>query len=278
VATVPAVLALAAVVLLLVGAGYWLAEWADWPWARPALRWLDEARAQASAYVTLSRATFIYLFVLAVTTWVLRSSSDRTSQALLATHSTNLHNLQVDPVGVLIASAFYLSSAGLVRWVLPFVLVMAPVERWLGTLRAIIVFAVGHVLTTVIVAVVLDRGLLHFTDSDTTRFTIDVGVSYGYYCIAAMFTYRLRGRWWWSWVWVAALVTLVVTPFVTDRTFTSFGHMVTVGIGFALYPITRSAPVRARLALPIWKPPEANVAVSRAAIAARRESRHPADG
>lgn len=271
------VLAVVAVLLLVVGAGYWLAEWGEWQWARPVLRWIDEARAQAAAYVMLSRATFIYLFVLAVTSWVLRSSSDRTSQALLATHSTNLHNLQVDPVGVLIASAFYLSSASLLRWVLPFVLVMAPVERWLGSLRAVLAFFTGHVATTVIVALVLDRGLIHFTDSDTTRFTIDVGVSYGYYCIAAMFTYRLRGRWWWSWVWAAALVTLVVTPFVTDRTFTSFGHLVTVGVGFALYPISRSRAVRARLALPIWKPPEANVAVSRAAIAARRESRHPAD-
>jgi hypothetical protein len=269
------VLALVAVVLLLIGAGYWLAEWADWTWARPALRWVDEARAQASAYVTLSRATFIYLFVLAVTSWVLRSSSDGTSQTLLATHSTNLHNLQVDPVGVLIASAFYLSSMSLARWVLPFVLVMAPVERWLGSLRAIGVFATGHLLATVLTAYVLDRGLVSFTDSDTTRFTIDVGVSYGYYCIAAMFTYRLRGRRRWSWIWAAGLTTVVVGTFVQDRTFTSFGHLVTVAIGFSLYPISRSRAVRARLTLPIWKPPEATVAVSRAAIAARRRSRHP---
>jgi hypothetical protein len=268
------VLVLAAV-LLLIAAGYWLAEWADWPWARPTLRWIDEARAQIAAYVVLSRATFIYLFVLAITSWVLRTSSGRTQTALLATHSTNLHNLQVDPVGVLVASAFYLSSASLMRWVLPFVVVMAPVERWLGTLRAVIVFATGHVLATVIVAYVLDRGLIHFTDSDTTRFTIDVGVSYGYYCIAAMFTYRLRGHWRWSWIWAAALVTLVVVPFATDRTFTSFGHLVTVGVGLALYPITRSRAVRARLSLPIWKPPEAAVALSRSAIAARHESRHP---
>jgi len=270
------VLALVAVALLLVGVGYWVAERAGWPWARPALRWIDEARAQVSAYVSLSRATFIYLFVLAVTTWVLRSSSNRTSQALLATHSTNLHNLQVDPVGVLIASAFYLSSAGLVRWVLPFVLVMAPVERWLGSLRTIAVFAAGHVLATVITAYVLDRGLIAFTDSDTTRFTIDVGVSYGYYCVAAMFTYRLRGRWWWSWLWAAGLSAVVIVPFVQERTFTSFGHLVTVALGFSLYPISRSRSVRARLALPIWKPPESTVAVSRAAIAARREWRHPA--
>jgi len=268
------VLALA-VVLMLVAAGYWVAERADWAWARPALRHIDEARAQATAYIALSPATFLYLFVLAVTSWVLRTSSTRTSQALLATHSTNLHNLQVDPVGVLVASAFYLSSASLLRWVLPFVLVMAPVERWLGTLRAVVVFATGHVLATVVVAYVLDRGLIHFTDSDTTRFTIDVGVSYGYYCIAAMFTYRLRGHPVWRWVWGAGLVALVMVPFAVDRTFTSFGHLVTVGVGFALYPITRSRAARARLAMPIWAPPEGALRGSRAAIAARRESRRP---
>ena len=106
---------------------------------------------------------------------------------------------------------------------------MAPVERWLGSLRSIVVFAIGHVTATIVVAFVLDRGLIAFTDSDTTRFTIDVGVSYGYYCIAAMFTYRLRGRWWWSWIWAAGLSALVIVPFVQDRTFTSFGHLVTTG-------------------------------------------------
>lgn len=176
---------------------------------------------------------------------------------------------------MLIASAFYLSTASLARWLLPFVLVMAPVERWLGTLRAVVVFFTGHVLATVAVAYVLDRGLITFTDTDSTRFTIDVGVSYGYYCIAAMFTYRLRGRWWWSWIWAAGLTALVVVPFLTDRDFTSFGHLVTVAVGFALYPVANSKAARARLTLPIWKPPEATVAVSRAAIIARRESRQP---
>lgn len=268
-------LAVVAVVLLLAAIAYWIAERADWPWARATLRRVDEGRAQLYAYISLSRATFIYLFVLAITSWVLRSSSERTSQALLATHSTNLHNLRTDPVGVLVASAFYLSSASLARWVIPFAAVMAPVERWLGSLRAILVFFAGHVTATIVVAFVLDRGLIAFTDSDTTRLTIDVGVSYGYYCIAAMFTYRLVGRWWWSWIWAAGLSAVVIVPFVQDRTFTSFGHLVTTGLGFALYPISRLAAVRARSLLPIWKPPEDVVEVSRAAITARRGTRRP---
>ena len=109
-------------------------------------------------------------------------------------------------------------------------------------------FATGHVLATVVVAYVLDRGLIHFTDSDTTRFTIDVGVSYGYYCIAAMFTYRLRGRWWWSWIWAAGSSRSSWCRSRSTASFTSFGHLVTVGVGLALYPITRSRAVRTRLA------------------------------
>lgn len=69
------------VVLVVIAGGYWLAERAGWERARPALRWIDEARAQVAAYVRRSPATFIYLFVLAVTSWVLHSSSERTSQA-----------------------------------------------------------------------------------------------------------------------------------------------------------------------------------------------------
>ncbi len=268
-------LVLVAVVLLVVSAVYWAAERTDWAGARPALRAIDRARVQVTAYVVLSPATFIYLFVLAVTSWVLRSSSDRTQQALLATHSTNLHNLHADPVGVLVTSAFYVSSASLGRWIVPFAAVMAPVERWLGTLRGILVFAAGHVLATVVTAYVLEHGLISFTDTDTTRRAIDVGVSYGYYCVAAMFTYRLRGRWHWSWVWATGLTLIVVVPFLTDRTFTSFGHLTAIAVGFCLYPLSRLAPVRARWALPIWKPPERAVEAARISLRARRAARHP---
>lgn len=269
-------LLLAVVVLLLLAtAAYEVADRRAWPWARPVLVRVDDARARVWAYVSLSPATFTYLFVLAITSWVLHTSSDRTSTALLATHSTNLHNLRADPVGVLVTSAFYLSTGSVARWVLPFVLVMAPVERWLGSIRAIVAFALGHVVTTVVVAVVLDRGLISFTDADTTRFTIDVGVSYGYYCIAALFTYRLRGRGWWPWAWAAGLSALVLVPFLTDRTFTSFGHLTTTAIGFALFPLTLAGPVRSRRSLPIWAPPAATVETSKASIAARRASRQP---
>jgi hypothetical protein len=263
------------VVLLVATAAYELADRQGWPWARPVLARVDDTRARVWAFVSLSPATFTYLFVLAITSWVVNTSSDRTSAALLATHSTNLHNLRDDPVGVLVTSAFYLPSSGPIRWLVPFALVMAPVERWLGSIRSIVAFATGHVVATVVVAVVLDRGLISFTDSDTTRFTIDVGVSYGYYCIAALFTYRLVGRRWWPWAWAVVLSAWVIVPFVADRTFTSFGHLVTTGVGFALFPLSLAAPVRARRSLPIWAPPAATVEASKASIAARRASRRP---
>ena len=269
-------LLLALVVVVLVAmATYDVADRLGWSWAQSALERVDDVRSRVWAYVSLSPATFTYLFVLAITSWVLHTSSDRTSTALLATHSTNLHNLRADPVGVLVTSAFYLSAGSVARWVLPFVLVMAPVERWLGSIRAIVAFAIGHVVTTIVVAVALDRGLLSFTDADTTRFTIDVGVSYGYYCIAALFTYRLRGRRWWPWVWAVGLSALVLQPFLSDRTFTSFGHVVTTGIGFALFPLTLAAPVRGRLSQSIWAPPAAAVEASKASITARRVARQP---
>jgi hypothetical protein len=153
--------------------------------------------------------------------------------------------------------------------------VVAPIERWLGTLRTIGVFAAGHILSTLIVAVVLQHDLVALAGNDASRRSIDVGVSYGFFCLAAMFTYRLRGRWIWPWLWAAAITLDVIIPYALDRTFTGFGHLAAVAIGFALYPLSRRATARQRLAWPIWKPPAATVAAALASIEARRRARHP---
>ena len=266
-------LAAVAIVVLAVSSAVWLAEWRQWPWAEPALHRLDRVRAWVIAYVALSPATFIYLFVLVVTSWVLRSSTAVTSQSLLATHSTNLHNLRADPVGVLVTSAFWLDSPQLGSWALLFGAVMAPAERWLGSLRMVVAFATGHVVATLVTAWALDRDLFGLSGDDAGRRAVDVGVSYGFWCIAALFTYRLPWRW--RWIWAGAVTAFVVVPFLTERSFTSFGHVIATGVGFALYPVTRWSVVRARRALPIWRPPAPAVEAARQSMNARRQARRP---
>lgn len=121
----------------------------------PAVR-AREATSQVwpviKAYIAGSPATFLYLFVVTVTAWVLATSGPAIDEALLRQHSSNLAALAQSPMRGLIQSALWVEGIGmfLLAWALAALL--APVERWLGTPRWLAVFALGHVGTTPIVA------------------------------------------------------------------------------------------------------------------------------
>ena len=72
-----------------------------------------------------------------------------------------------------------------------FPLVLAPAERWLGTLRTIVAFFIGHVGATLITAAVLALLIHHDYLPRRLRDVVDVGSSYGFMCVAGLFTYRL---------------------------------------------------------------------------------------
>jgi hypothetical protein len=78
--------------------------------------------------------------------------------------------------------------------------------------------------------------------------TIDVGVSYGAYCCAALLVYRLRMPYRIP-VWGALLAYLLYQASLSDFDaavdYTSLGHLTAFAIGIGLYPLTRSAFARA---------------------------------
>lgn len=237
-----------------------------WSWAQPfTRRWL-RVHPYVSAYVRCAPVTFTYLFVLVITTWVLRSSTVDLRHALLTEHSTNLDHLRSDPISVLVTSAFWVTAPELWLWTALFPLVLAPAERWLGSLRTIAVFAVGHVGATVVTACVLAFLIRHGYAPRHLRDVIDVGSSYGFFCVAALFTYRLPGGW--RWLWAGGLVVGTVAVLAADRAFADYGHLAAVLIGLALYPLTRVPAVRRRDHWPIWRPPDVVVEAERERIAA----------
>ncbi len=77
-------------------------------------------------------------------------------------------------------------------------------------------------------------------------------MSYGFAALAAVFTYRLPrpGRWYWA----GGLLVAAGGAAIIGGTFTDFGDLAAVMIGFAMYPITRSAGVAQRSHGPIWRP------------------------
>jgi len=255
-----------AVVVILVAVLASVAIRYRWGWAMPFTRRWERVHPYLSAYVRCAPATFTYLFILVITTWVLRSSSIDLRHALLTDHSTNLDHLKADPISVMVTSAFWVTAPELWLWAVLFPLVLAPAERWLGTLRTIFVFAIGHVGATVVTATVLAFMIRHGFASKHLRDVVDVGSSYGFFCVAALFTYRLP--WAWRWVWSGVLVVGAATLVVVDTAFSDYGHLVAVLIGLSLYPVVLAPTVRRRDHWPIWRPPEIVVHAERERIAA----------
>ena len=224
----------------------------DAPGTAAAERWWSRVRPSVVAYVRGSPATFLYLFVLSITTWVLLGLTGDVVESILREHSTNLDQLRTNPVRVLIRSAFWVDGYLLLVWVVLFALVLAPAERWLGTVRWLVVFAAGHVGATLATAAGLWLAIRWKLAPSSLSDVVDVGVSYGFAALAAVFTYRLPapGRWYWA----GGLFAVAAGAAIIGGTFTDFGHLAAVMIGFAMYPITRSADVEQRSHGPIWRP------------------------
>lgn len=195
-------------------------------------------------FVRASPATFTYLSILSVTTWVLVGASPAVVAALLENQSTNLHHLTRDPVRVLIRSAFWLSGYELLFFAALFLVVLAPAERWLGTPRWLIAFASGHVGATLLTSLWIWLAVRTGAAPASIENVVDVGVSYGFGAVAALFTYRLPRHW--RPVWTGGLAAYVIGNILIGGDFTAYGHAAALLIGFALYPLTCAPAVRAR--------------------------------
>lgn len=122
--------------------------------------------------------TFGYLMVLLATTLLLFGISDNTADVLMGATSTNLHELAHHPVFVLIASAAWLPSQDWLYYALAFTLLLAPLERRLGTARAVLVVATGHVLVSLLTEGAVGVGIVLHKLPVTEATQIDVGPSY----------------------------------------------------------------------------------------------------
>ena len=175
-----------------------------WPGAVTVSAWWSHHREQVHDFVRRSPATFLYLAILTVTTWVLVGASSGVVDAMLREQSTNLSHLGSDPIRVLVRSAFWLSNYELLFWAVLYVVVLAPAERWLGTGRWLIAFAAGHVGATLLTATGVWLAIRGGIASHHLEDAVDVGVSYGFAAVAALFTYRLSGRW--RPIWATGLI------------------------------------------------------------------------
>ena len=190
-------------------------------------------------WVRRAPATYTYLLILLVTTWVLATSSSTVARALLLERSTNLHELANDPVRVVIASAFFVASAPeWLVWAALFTLIAAPVEHRIGSGRAVAVFAIGHVGATLLTAVGLWLALQDNLIQHSVVRAVDVGASYGFVALAGVLTYLLPRPL--RRAYVGACLLALVAALAYSPSFTDFGHLLALLSGLACRRFVRA--------------------------------------
>jgi hypothetical protein len=198
-------------------------------------RWRRLYRAVAD-YLAAAPGTHVLLLVLAVTTLVLRSVDAPTATRILRHQSTNLFQMSRDAPRVLVLSAFLLDSGRLLGQALTFTLVLAPVERWVGTYRWLATFAAGHIGATLATTVGIWLQVREGAGASLV-YPVDVGVSYGVAAVAGVLVYRLPRLL--ALGWAAFLTVDIGRAVVGTGTFTDWGHLVAFGIGMAMGPLVR---------------------------------------
>ncbi|MFF4186919.1 rhomboid-like protein [Streptomyces sp. NPDC001691] len=192
---------------------------------------------RARRYVRRSPGTYLWLAALFVTTIALHHMSPEFEADFLRQRSTNIHALSTNPRRVLIASAFWIDGGGWLPYAVLYSVFHAQAERWLGTLRWLVVAFGTHVAATFISEGALLWAIRHDYAPHAAVNTLDVGVSYALAGVVAVLTYRIARPY--RYLYLAVVLVLYTAPLLDGRTFTDLGHFASVLIGLACYPLTR---------------------------------------
>lgn len=201
--------------------------------------------------------TFYYLVLLALTTLLLRFGRPAAVHHLLALSSTDAVNLQRHPVQVMLLSALWLQDEHWLVYALIFSVVIAPLERRIGTKWTILIFASGHVLATLATELpVLIAVRAHWLPR-VDGHLLDVGVSYGLFAVAGALSMLLpiRPRWWVLGLFNVIIVAIYVAmdPTSTDAMVTVAGHLLSLYIGMLGWlPWLRRRGLVGSAVLPGW--------------------------
>lgn len=193
------------------------------------------AAGYVRAYVRSAPGTYVWLLILFLTTVALHRMSPDFEEDFLRQRSTNLHELSDNPVRVLFASAMWIPSGRWAPYVVLYTVFHAQAERWLGTLRWLLVCAAAHVLATLISEGALLWAIRCGMAPESAVNTLDVGVSYAFAGVVGVLTYRFPSPW--RYLYALAALVFFGVPLLTGRTFTDLGHFTAVLIGLACFPL-----------------------------------------
>ncbi|MDX6355756.1 MAG: hypothetical protein QOF98_2659 [Streptomyces sp.] len=181
--------------------------------------------------------THIWLAILAVTSLIGAELPARLRSPLLHGVSTNLVELTEHPIRVLVASALWLDSpADLVFYAVVFDLVHATAERWLGTLRWLLVVAAAHIGATLVSQTAVFVDIRDARLPGSLAYTVDIGVSYGIAGVVGILAYRVP--WPWRCGYLAGALAYFGYPVLDNGGFTDLGHLSALLIGLCGYVLT----------------------------------------
>lgn len=190
----------------------------------------------AFRYIRRAPATFLWLLILTVTTYLITRVNPHFRGHFLRQRSTNLHELSRNPIRVLISSALWIDGGGLWVYYILYNVFHVPVERTIGTLRWFMVVAAAHVgatyLSEGVVYWEVNRGYL----PGSAVYTLDIGVSYALAGVEAVFAYLIAKPW--CYFYAAVLIIYYGYHLIAGNTFTDLGHFSALMIGFACSPLT----------------------------------------
>jgi hypothetical protein len=178
--------------------------------------------------------TFLVVFVIFQIGYALLSPAAQASFTAWA--STSVVNLEHDPVGCLVVSAFITGGSAL-AWPLLIALAVFGANRALGNTRTAVICVAGHVIGSLvsegIIAYRVDAGQLPVS----FRHLTDVGPSY--VVMSAIIVALLAGGWI---ARAAAALDLVLLVFVGDI-FSGLSHLEVAAVGHLVAAVTAAAGV-----------------------------------
>jgi hypothetical protein len=209
-------------------------------------------------FIRSAPLTYLWLIILAYTTTVAYDVNRQRLHHILVHRSTNLRHLDTDPIKVLIESLLWIDGRSwLPYYLLVFTIFLAPAERWLGSLRWLLVGLAAHVGATYLSEGWLYWQIVRGAAPQSMENVRDIGVSYFAVGLVAVLSYHIARPW--RWGYVAAVLLTFIVWLVWHPGLTALGHGCAVLVGLCCYPLTRGrgAPWHPRSVRALFRCPDA---------------------
>lgn len=178
---------------------------------------------------------WIYLIGFVITGVVCSTLSPHDLSAVTVWASTSVHNLQHDPAGSLVVSAFVTQGYWL-AWPFLIALALFGANKVLGNWRTALVCVAGHVIGTLVSEGIVGYRVAHGSLPPADRYLIDVGPSY--VVVSAIVVVLLYGSWL---ARAAAAFDLVLLVWVgnifgglSQLAVSAVGHVTAIAVGIIL--------------------------------------------